>query len=54
MCAYEKYINNNEFWCSLMTDADRRVLEYGQDLEVGTVFNLEIWSLVRSTQKGRQ
>ena len=34
MCAYEKYIYNNSRWCNLMSDADRRVLEYGQDLEV--------------------
>ncbi|XP_053393574.1 multiple inositol polyphosphate phosphatase 1-like [Mercenaria mercenaria] len=33
MCAYETYIFNDMTWCKLLTDDERKVLEYGQDLE---------------------
>ncbi|XP_053393573.1 multiple inositol polyphosphate phosphatase 1-like [Mercenaria mercenaria] len=31
-CAYGTYISNDMTWCHLLTDEDRDVLEYGQDL----------------------
>lgn len=35
LCAYDKYIHNRtSFWCDLLSDDDRDILEYGQDLEV--------------------
>lgn len=33
LCSYEKYIYEETTWCDLLTDADRQVLEYGQDIE---------------------
>jgi len=41
LCAYDKYLmNQTSFWCSLLTDEDRLVLEYGSDIEVRRhVFN---------------
>lgn len=33
LCAYEAYIYGETMWCDLLTDAERQVLEYGQDLE---------------------
>ncbi|XP_060586938.1 multiple inositol polyphosphate phosphatase 1-like [Ruditapes philippinarum] len=34
LCAYESYIfNDNMTWCKLLTDEDRILLEYGQDIE---------------------
>lgn len=35
LCAYDRFIKNEvSFWCDLMTDEDREVLEYGQDIKV--------------------
>lgn len=33
MCAYETYMFTDMTWCKLLSDEERRVLEYGQDLE---------------------
>ena len=44
LCAYEKYLYDRvSFWCDLLTDEDRMVLEYGQDLEVNSpIFTITI------------
>ena len=37
LCSYDKYIKDEEsFWCDLLDDEQRLVLEYGQDIEVRT------------------
>ena len=34
MCAFEKYIYNRDDWCSFLTDTDRKIMEYRQDIQV--------------------
>lgn len=35
LCAYDRYIQDKiSFWCDLLTDNERQILEYGQDIEV--------------------
>lgn len=53
LCAYDNYIYHQiSFWCDLLTDDDRDVLEYGQDLEVMLIFKVSsILNYVYSTKR---
>lgn len=38
LCSYDKFILNIEsFWCNLLSDEERSVLEYGEDILVSKV-----------------